>query len=56
LLQYRLALRWKHRPTRANGQLAVAGYLYDPAKDSHVPAVIDMLTLRASRSPRSPPS
>jgi RNA polymerase sigma-70 factor (ECF subfamily) len=49
LVRYPLALRWKHRPTRANGQLAVAGYLYDPAKDSHVPAVIDVLTLRDER-------
>ena len=38
LVRYPLARRWKHRPTRANGQLAVSGYLYDPAEDSHVPS------------------
>jgi RNA polymerase sigma-70 factor (ECF subfamily) len=37
--------RWKHRPTRANGQLAVGCYLFDQAKNAFAPAVIDVLTL-----------
>jgi RNA polymerase sigma-70 factor (ECF subfamily) len=40
-----LPLRWKHRPTTANGQLAVAGYLRNQASGSHLPWVIDVLTL-----------
>lgn len=37
--------RWTHRPTMANGQLAVAGYLRDQASGSYLPWVIDVLTL-----------
>jgi RNA polymerase sigma-70 factor, ECF subfamily len=40
-----LAERWKHRPTRANGQLAVGCYLFSPVKHAFVSAVIDVLTL-----------
>ncbi|MGH3190624.1 MAG: RNA polymerase subunit sigma-70 [Streptosporangiaceae bacterium] len=40
-----LAERWKHRPVRANGQLAVGCYLFSQAKHAFVPAVIDVLTL-----------
>jgi RNA polymerase sigma-70 factor (ECF subfamily) len=40
-----LTYRWQHRPTRANGQLAVGCYLLDPARNRYVPAVLDVLTL-----------
>jgi RNA polymerase sigma-70 factor, ECF subfamily len=40
-----LTERWKHRPTRANGQLAVGCYLFDQARNLFVPAAIDVLTL-----------
>jgi RNA polymerase sigma-70 factor, ECF subfamily len=40
-----LTVRWKHRPARASGQLAVACYLLSRGKSGFVPAVIDVLTL-----------
>jgi RNA polymerase sigma-70 factor, ECF subfamily len=40
-----LTERWKHLPTRANGQLAVGCYLFDTGKGRYIPAVIDVLTL-----------
>jgi RNA polymerase sigma-70 factor (ECF subfamily) len=40
-----LAERWRHRPARANGQLAVGCYLFDTGSGGYVPAVIDVLTL-----------
>ena len=46
LLRYPLTQRWAHLPTRANGQLAVGGYLHDPRRGGYVPWVIDVLTLR----------
>jgi RNA polymerase sigma-70 factor (ECF subfamily) len=49
MVRYPLALRWKHRPTRANGQLAVAGYAYDEDLGSFVPAVIDVLTVQGDK-------
>jgi len=45
LVAYPLAVRWKHLPTRANGQLAVGCYLLDPNTGSYAPACIDVLTL-----------
>jgi len=45
LTRYPLTERWDHRPTHANGQLAVGCYLYDQAGDRYLPAVIDVLTL-----------
>ncbi len=45
LVREPLTRRWQHRPTRANGQLAVGCYLFDPAKEKYVGAVIDVLTL-----------
>ena len=45
LVRYPLAERWKHLPTRANGQLAVGCYLFDPGTGSYLPAAIDVLTL-----------
>jgi RNA polymerase sigma-70 factor, ECF subfamily len=44
-----LTERWKHRPVRANGQLAVGCYLFDQAKAGFVPAVIDVLTLDGAK-------
>jgi RNA polymerase sigma-70 factor, ECF subfamily len=44
-----LAERWKHLPTRANGQLAVGCYLFDHDKGSYTAAVIDVLTLEGDR-------
>jgi RNA polymerase sigma-70 factor, ECF subfamily len=49
LTRYSFTVRWKHLPTRANGQLAVACYLYDNVKDVYVAAVIDVLTLRGNK-------
>jgi RNA polymerase sigma-70 factor, ECF subfamily len=45
LVRYPLTDRWKHRPVRANGQLAVAGYLYDEDDGRFIPGAIDVLTL-----------
>ena len=45
LTRYPLTDRWQHRPTRANGQLAVACYLFDEEQGGFAPAVIDLLTL-----------
>jgi RNA polymerase sigma-70 factor (ECF subfamily) len=44
LLRYPLRERWKHYPTTANGQLAVACYLFNAGTGTYVPAVIDVLT------------
>ena len=40
-----LTCRWRHAATRANGQLAVGGYLYSQATGRYEPHVIDVLTL-----------
>jgi RNA polymerase sigma-70 factor (ECF subfamily) len=45
LVRYPLTDQWKHRPARANGQLALGGYLYDRDDGTFVPAAIDVLTL-----------
>jgi RNA polymerase sigma-70 factor (ECF subfamily) len=47
LLRYPLTDRWRHRPTGANGQPAVAGWLYDEEVSRFIPASIDVLTLSA---------
>jgi RNA polymerase sigma-70 factor, ECF subfamily len=49
LIRYPLAERWKHVPTRANGQLAVGCYLPGPDTGSYVPAVIDVLTMEGDK-------
>ena len=38
--------RWRHVPTRANGQLAVGCYVFDEQRGCYVIAVLDVLTLR----------
>jgi RNA polymerase sigma-70 factor (ECF subfamily) len=40
-----LPLSWRHRATRANGQLAVGCYLWDDAAGAFVGRVLDVLTL-----------
>jgi RNA polymerase sigma-70 factor, ECF subfamily len=44
-----LTRRWRHVPASANGQLAVGCYLLDQAKNSFMPAVIDVLTLDGAK-------
>jgi RNA polymerase sigma-70 factor, ECF subfamily len=48
LLRYPLsdAHRWKMLPTAANGQPALAGYLWDDGSDAFVPNCLSVLTLR----------
>jgi RNA polymerase sigma-70 factor, ECF subfamily len=45
LIREPLSRRWKHRVTRANGQLAVGCYLFDTDAGRYESAVIDVLTL-----------
>jgi RNA polymerase sigma-70 factor (ECF subfamily) len=45
LIRYPLTDRWKHLPTRANGQLAAGCYLYDKDEGRYIPAAIDVITL-----------
>jgi RNA polymerase sigma-70 factor (ECF subfamily) len=40
---------WRHVPTTANGQLAVACYLRDTTSDAHLAWSINVLTLRDDR-------
>jgi RNA polymerase sigma-70 factor (ECF subfamily) len=49
LVGYVFPERWRHLTTRANGQLAVAGYLFDPAEKSFLPGALDVLELRDGR-------
>jgi RNA polymerase sigma-70 factor, ECF subfamily len=42
-------LRWQHRPVRANGQLALGCYIFDPSREKYVAAVIDVLTLDGAK-------
>jgi RNA polymerase sigma-70 factor (ECF subfamily) len=49
LVRYPLTEDWRHRPARANGQLAVGCYLRDGERDRYQPAVIDVLTLRGGQ-------
>ncbi len=45
LVRYPLTDRWRHRPTWANGQPGVAGYVHDEDAGRFIPASIDVLTL-----------
>jgi RNA polymerase sigma-70 factor (ECF subfamily) len=49
LLRYPFAGQWRHRPVRANGQLAVGCYLHDQISDRYQPATIDVLTVRGDK-------
>ncbi|MET7397273.1 sigma-70 family RNA polymerase sigma factor [Dactylosporangium sp. NPDC005572] len=40
---------WRHRPAEANGQPAIACYLWDEAARAHTPWSINVLTLRDDR-------
>lgn len=37
---------WRHRPARANGQIAVGCYDWDEASNTHVAYALDVLTVR----------
>jgi RNA polymerase sigma-70 factor (ECF subfamily) len=41
--------RWRHRPARANGHLAVGCYKWDDQRGTYVADVLDVLTLRGDR-------
>jgi RNA polymerase sigma-70 factor, ECF subfamily len=47
LVRFPLTDRWRHRPVRASGQLAVACYRYDEDDGRFIPGVIDVLALDA---------
>jgi RNA polymerase sigma-70 factor, ECF subfamily len=49
LARYPHAVRWKHRPARANGQLAVGCYIFDQDQGNYAAAVIDVLTLEGDK-------
>ena len=42
---YVFAVDWRHLATRANGQLAVGCYIFDPARGSYAASVLDVVTL-----------
>jgi RNA polymerase sigma-70 factor (ECF subfamily) len=52
LIRDPLTERWHHRPARANGQLAVGGYVFSQASGCYAPAVLDVLTLAGNRGDR----
>jgi RNA polymerase sigma-70 factor, ECF subfamily len=49
LTEYPYQERWRHVPTRANGQLAIGCYIWQEERGSHVAAVLDVLDLRGAR-------
>jgi RNA polymerase sigma-70 factor (ECF subfamily) len=49
LIRDPLTERWRHRPARANGQLALGCYLFDSARGRYTPAVIDVLTMHVDK-------
>jgi RNA polymerase sigma-70 factor (ECF subfamily) len=49
LTEYPLRERWRHVPTRANGQLAVGCYIWRPERERYGAAVLDVLTLDGPR-------
>jgi RNA polymerase sigma-70 factor (ECF subfamily) len=42
-------VRWRHLPTRANGQPAVGCYQWSPERGCFVGRVVDVLTLDGER-------
>jgi RNA polymerase sigma-70 factor (ECF subfamily) len=44
-----LTVRWRHRATRANGQIAVGCYAWDETRAVFAGQVVDVLTLRGER-------
>ena len=49
LTEYPLRERWRHIPTRANGQLAVGCYMWNEETARYDAAVLDVLTLRGTQ-------
>jgi RNA polymerase sigma-70 factor, ECF subfamily len=49
LVEYPLRERWRHVPTRANGQLAVGCYMWNDERETYLAAVLDVLTLDGPR-------
>jgi RNA polymerase sigma-70 factor (ECF subfamily) len=49
LEEYPLRERWRHVPTRANGQAAVGCYMWDAEREIYAAAVLDVLTIRGDR-------
>jgi RNA polymerase sigma-70 factor, ECF subfamily len=49
LSEYPCRERWRHLPTRANGQPAVGCYMWDVEREGYYAAVLDVLTLRDRR-------
>jgi RNA polymerase sigma-70 factor (ECF subfamily) len=45
VLRYPFTDQWKHRPVAVNGQLGVAGWLFNEDAGGFIPAAIDVLTL-----------
>lgn len=41
--------RWQHRPTIANGQLAVGAYTWMEQQKTHVPFSLDVITMEGDR-------
>ena len=41
--------RWRHLPTRANGQAAVAAYSWQASEGAHLPFALDVLTFEGTR-------
>ena len=40
------SVRWRHRTTSANGQLAIGCYIYDEQREVYVATVLDVVDLR----------
>jgi RNA polymerase sigma-70 factor, ECF subfamily len=49
LVRWPLTDRWQHVPVRANGQIAIACYIYDRDQAGFVPGVIDVLTMAGGK-------
>jgi RNA polymerase sigma-70 factor, ECF subfamily len=49
LVRWPLTDQWQHVPVRANGQIAVACYIYDRDRSVYVPGVIDVLTMAGEK-------
>ena len=43
------AWRWRHRPTRVNGQAAVGAYTWDDEEGAYLPFALDVLTFEGDR-------
>ena len=41
--------RWRHMPTRVNGQAAVGAYTWDEAEGAYLPFALDVLTFEGDR-------